>query len=931
MSNSVYMQYSTIGNEFEEYVNHLLGQIKETNLNEGNKEELINNLKKFIKIFINTLVQLNSNHEYIENHFKNIIDQLRENNEYDKLYILKKYIFNEEVILHYTNIISILNDTFHNVGIYCIKNGKLNNLDIINFIVEDSKVHLKEYQCFNRENTPEFVYLIENIKFDKIDSAFIKRFNEINFEGIFNGKNYNLFLNLISEKVNNFEYLQKLFFLFEKNIKKSEIFQMLNNIYRKENLLLIDRNDNIDLYCSVVSKYFELCTIKNCNEDITRKIINTTLSKFSQNNLYIEIFLNIISKSNHSNIKKSIKKDISYMLDSYIIKEDELMDGELSKNLKILVHLISNNYFNNDNYKDINYIVETKNVISEALRNIKDKKITLSKLMEYNQLMNNDEDNNRLLILTLGNRENCNELKKLINENCEYYSNYLEKIEEIIEILSTYYPESKDINKYKEEKKKILNNYINDIKILNIKNIYNQVHEITKIKESKFFREIYSYYKKLNSNDDNNKIEDSKETFNKLKYLFNFDDEEKIDRTFLLLLEMILLKIDENELNIEIDILIKIFEINNNNNSNNNNVYEKLKGLRNRERNCRFIEKILLLLKEFKVKKTDITKKLNNILDGLSEYYNLKNLYEKNKELDSFNFRVFNSKIQDIIYEMYNKPELIKFILNVLIKDNVNNGNNNDIDILKNMSEYIGDFEDIYLDISDIEKLTTCMEFIKKLKNKSNEEKEDEFLKKFVDLCEKCKNFKHIKENFANSSNKLNDFKELYNNCLNKNKLNKEHIKSIYQSSTFDIEIFYTDLKGKCIISYEINKSKIKKNFEEIEDLKNFALLKNYEKNRKNDFGDYNIFKNFIKIVNNVRVIISLLNSIVSKGYYEEVKYIIEINNGKAFACKKNKNTLRLNLVDTIEELNNIIKVQNNEVKFLYSSNPNTRMIYGKH
>ena len=151
---------------------------------------------------------------------------------------------------------------------------------------------------------------------------------------------------------------------------------------------------------------------------------------------------------------------------------------------------------------------------------------------------------------------------------------------------------------------------------------------------------------------------------------------------------------------------------------------------------------------------------------------------------------------------MYEKPELIQFIFNKKIDD------------IRQMQEFIDDSEDFYLNISDINNLEICVNFIKDLKK--NKKTEKQLLDRFIEILKEEK-YKNIEMMFENSSSKYHDFYELYTNHLNPNEINKEHIKKIYFYSEFYLEAEYP--KYKCNIKYKNNNKWIIINFDEILDL----------------------------------------------------------------------------------------------------------------
>ena len=162
---------------------------------------------------------------------------------------------------------------------------------------------------------------------------------------------------------------------------------------------------------------------------------------------------------------------------------------------------------------------------------------------------------------------------------------------------------------------------------------------------------------------------------------------------------------------------------------------------------------------------------------------------------------------------------------------------------------------------------------------------------------------------FENSSSKYHDFHELYTNHLNPNELNKEHIKAIYEKSSFHLKQSYP--LYDCNVVYNINSKNYSKDFDIILDLRDVALLRKKDQNEENYFS---ICENFANIINEIQEILDILNIISSKGYYEELIFKIEINKGEC-QVYQNEEFKSNNLKDIINELNFIREEQDEIVK----------------
>ena len=308
---------------------------------------------------------------------------------------------------------------------------------------------------------------------------------------------------------------------------------------------------------------------------------------------------------------------------------------------------------------------------------------------------------------------------------------------------------------------------------------------------------------------------------------------------------------------------------------------------------------------------------MEEFIKQLKNNPSLEELNQININLNDLNLNILNPQLNSealaVIDKMYENPELIKFIINKNIID------------IHQMGEFIDDSEDVYITTSDIAQLENCMKFIQELKQNMNSEKE--FLNKFISVV-KRKNYKDIGIKFENSAGKYHDFYELYTNHLNPNELNKEHIKTIYMSSIFNLIYSYPEYK--CNVQYKNNGKKVTKDFDEILDLRDIALLRKKDQKEERYFK---ICEDFANNINDIQEILEILRIIASKGYFEEINYKIQIKKVIATGFQNNdlkKKNEKKSLKEIIEELNYIKELQNNEVKSIYLLNPISRLVYGR-
>ena len=130
-----------------------------------------------------------------------------------------------------------------------------------------------------------------------------------------------------------------------------------------------------------------------------------------------------------------------------IIKEEEIFNKELSDNLKLLSELIDMEFFNKESFKDVKYINVSRLIMNNTKENLIHLNFSLQQLkVMYNLDKNNDNDNNlikRFSIICLGEKLDIENLYQSLIEKIKYCMEVFEKIEEIINIFSNYYPNEK--------------------------------------------------------------------------------------------------------------------------------------------------------------------------------------------------------------------------------------------------------------------------------------------------------------------------------------------------------------------------------------------------------------------------------------------------------------------------------------------------------
>jgi len=940
---------------FNEKTKITFEKIPEPNENTG-----INLLNLCIEIIIRITDNLEK--KWIEEFYNSIYKLIDTLNKKDlmKLYELKEI---SKKHLNFKEIMNRINYAIHITGKEYILKNKLNNLEIINFIHEDAMNYPNSYK------NNDYLKLIEHINLDEIDDEFCYKFNTSNgyfydYAKLFD-KNYIYFINSIIRCAKNFKQFENLLKIFDieykieyKDIKKNErptkqickIIELLVdriNELDKNNITTEELGEIFGPLFKLISDYnnHSLNTIlKNIKKRFSSKEINEIYSVIlaNQNGFLNENVVkklvenmdeltsdNIISYLNYFENEK-IKNFFLQKLDKKIVSEEEIFDEKLSDNLKILRASINMKYFDEDNNEapnEVIYIKKTRENMNNLVDELSQYEFSMKQLQSMYTINNdidiNDENNlkNRLCIISLGNEPLADDLYQRLNEKINNCIEIFRKIDEIINNIGYYYQNDKrdKIEFYKRLRDEIIERKINmfpDMSqpgLSDFKDLYDEAHEISRLKTSKFFTELYEKNKKNSFNtSDTSIMETVKKEFFDLKKIFNLDTEDEIDT------EEIIIHINNSEIEEEVERLIEIFQIQE---PPNNNICEKLKILNVKKNTITVLNNIKMLLKYFKLKKkSNFYYNINIIINCLKQKHSLTMLYKYYKALNRLGLDILNSddylEFQAVINEMFSKPELMNFIIDKKIED------------IHQMGEFIDDVEDIFITLADINKLESCIAFIQEVKKlKLNDLNGRKFINDFNDIV-KREEFKDIGITFKDVSGKYSDFNELYTNHLNPNELNKVHIELVYKKSEFNIQYSYPEYT--CKVEYKSKDEKeYSKDFDEMLDLKDVALLR--KKDQKEEY--FKICDGFAEIISDIQEILRNLNIISSKGYFEEINYIIFVNNGDAYGYYSNGNDINDNgklLKEIINELKDIIELQDKEVKETYSYYPITRMIFGR-
>ncbi|OUM63629.1 hypothetical protein PIROE2DRAFT_61161 [Piromyces sp. E2] len=204
-----------------------------------------------------------------------------------------------------------LNEAIHITGIYFIRKGEFNNMEIIKFIQEDSIIYYEDY-----ESEKVLAYLIGYISFDEIDDKFCYAFifnNDSNtyydYAGLYK-KNYVLFLESLTKGITHFRNLPTLYKLLriKDNPHQQDHVVVLLKTFITKNL---KRNDlNIEDLSGIIGPLFKLISD---NENKYKNHLMVSIRKmfieYEVNVLFMYIINNFGNQLNHELIQEMFENE----------------------------------------------------------------------------------------------------------------------------------------------------------------------------------------------------------------------------------------------------------------------------------------------------------------------------------------------------------------------------------------------------------------------------------------------------------------------------------------------------------------------------------------------------------------------------------------------------------------------------------------------
>ena len=806
----------------------------------------------------------------------------------------------------------------HNSGIEAIKNGTLKNEELLYFINIDIYFSDKKYaSAFYRTYD-----IVKGLDFEEMNDNFINQWNATNIYKIYSFGDYELKRRIV-DKVQDMKYFGKLLRLFnykDKNIvdykliqKLRETFKNLITSYKIENcpnlvediayfIYIIDYQNQYDLpgfMTGTIEKYIlSQETIKNIYtylaanyKDISPKVVDSITNFFTKNKqlLNAENILFLLQKIKSQKIIGSLFNKI----DSFVIKEEELFSAEKEiESFKLLEGIQKGGLFDKIQFEDFNktkYLMNALQTKENVFNKIKTGDINFNLIK---QIYPNEAKRNifkeKLTILYFNNQNDVEESMKILKTKfLEVTTKVLPFLEKLKRVLKEFFENEHKNNLAKIEKLSnvIKSGNLNEIEKTNIKNEIEQCHNIfqkeeyeknTKLIDSQFFLQLYRTSKANNVNLKNERdlFQQTEDEFNKLKLLFESENwSREIPESTIKICLLSLKQEKSKKLKDELNSLKKYFQIKDIDKLKLERLEKNITTFNQKEEIFQTANSCMYFITELEAVKTDFYDKLDKIRKDLQKNnISLDKIEEFGKNLEEYGLKVLEPEEKDrdylnILHYTYNKKGSVKFIAKL---------DDNDI---RTLQELVNMSDDTFITNNEIQDMIKCSKFIHNLGDIKGKKNDKDLIRDFINEVPKIKN---IAVHFLNYTNNSSEIQELFSKKLDKSQATQQQIKEIMKSSTFTLAI---DNNKDPYLKFEgefINEEKAKKsaNYDYIIELRERAMLtrKLGDDKSQEEKKIFNLYRTFSERVSEIEKINQLLEKLGQKGYSEDIKIVIDIN-----------------------------------------------------
>ena len=458
----------------------------------------------------------------------------------------------------------------------------------------------------------------------------------------------------------------------------------------------------------------------NEHQDLSKDIKDIIVRHFTEN----KNNLNLVNLLNILKICENLRNEIFSNLNKFVINEQEFLLPEETENYKFFKGLLNNDLLKDTNiYKDALYISKAIQAISSLEEKIKNDELNFNVLSIY--FIDNSKDNkmekilyDRLLSIYLLDENKAKNSFKNIKEKIYNIKEYIRNLEIVYRDYSDFYyvSHNKDIDLLNKICFNLKNQELNYFE-KNVKNDYEkyikhleEAKNREKMKNSIFFNEIFKDSQNIFKDDDEKRLNETKNKFESFKKLFEPEGIYQMDKD---LLELCLKPFEENEQKLlnELKTLVSIFEINEPQSL--EKIYEEILLISKKSFMFNAAAGINIFIEKVKAKKTKFNEDIKDIiikLKGQNNIENLKYCNDKLKELKIIDKKEKENKFIDILMKFKEQPDSIEFLLETSLQD------------IGNLQELATVNDNNYVTVNDIMDMGKCLEFFKdiKLENKND-------------------------------------------------------------------------------------------------------------------------------------------------------------------------------------------------------------------
>ena len=822
------IQFLEVINEEKEFINKLF-QKEITKLEKDNEIKNRNEKKEILIIDVCKYVLPKKEDEIMQLNaliFEIITYQLSNNISFVKFShsLIEKYIeFNNNInvnnLILIRNIVQFnffevdnkntkynLDEIIHKTGLKLIKDGKIKNMEILNFIQSDKYFYDKQFN--QKKDRPLEIFdgidisLMENEEKNK----FFNKWIQCNFYSKFESQ-LDEYLKKVASLIKEMKDFRYLFKFYESTNESSFRNEVIKNLQTRFIELLPTYNEE---QCpNFIEDIAELIFLSDKKNVEFNNFISTNIESKFNVNLVNNIYINLVKKhkdlSNECNkiiiqffteheeysnpislaflIDKcnNIKQNLFSNIKKYVLIKDEIFEIKESNNYIFLRELANRKIIEkiqNKNYEYYSEIIANLSKIKHF--DIKAKHI-YKFFKEGKQMEEILKERISIAFQYIGGNyiEFCEQLKskalkiveildnlKLIYQYLIYFYPNVQK-EKICSIINTIlFLEENDLNEFEIYYK---NDYDKYIKYLDEAKIGMEK------KNSEFYHQIYNDSRNTYEKDDLKCFEVTNIKFNELRNLFEENGIDKVDEKILALCFKSFIE-EEIDISSELEKLIQIFKINNNKNYDINALKNDIIIISKREYIVKAISSIIFFIEQTGAQKGDFTSSIKKVMKAFKEKCNILSLKNNITLLNNLDIDFINgdNNYVNILIELNQRKEIIQFLFNATIQD------------FHNLKEILLENNINFMTENDLLDLEKCLEF-------------------FIDIGKlddlKIKNdyeiIKIIKENASKAGNKdiAIHFKRFINNCSRMKEFKSSLVESFIKlTKLFEEDAFTTRL-----------------------------------------------------------------------------------------------------------------------------------------